>query len=237
VTTIDATQTSSTGPRTESGKTRSSKNPTKTGLFAAHDYLLKGEHATYEKELAELWTDLKPEGFLEKLFTQEIMSANWRLRRCRLVEAAISSRESSPEEMAAQQKSVDRARSHSHSMLRRSLVELRKLQTERAIRLELNNGHLPGLVDSKQLIQTVRDYDNHEAKQAKAAAKILDDLIKAEEPLDTKDTKDTKTPFNSSFCNPAPTNAGLNAACPCGSGEKYKRCCGKGAPPVLGRAA
>jgi hypothetical protein len=28
-----------------------------------------------------------------------------------------------------------------------------------------------------------------------------------------------------------------NALCPCGSGDKYKRCCGKNAPPVLGRAA
>ena len=28
-----------------------------------------------------------------------------------------------------------------------------------------------------------------------------------------------------------------NALCPCGSGAKYKRCCGKNAPPVLGRAA
>jgi len=28
-----------------------------------------------------------------------------------------------------------------------------------------------------------------------------------------------------------------NAPCPCGSGAKYKRCCGKDAPPVLNRAA
>ena len=28
-----------------------------------------------------------------------------------------------------------------------------------------------------------------------------------------------------------------NAPCPCGSGAKYKRCCGPKAPPVLGRAA
>jgi len=27
-----------------------------------------------------------------------------------------------------------------------------------------------------------------------------------------------------------------NSPCPCGSGEKYKRCCGRGAPPVLSRA-
>jgi hypothetical protein len=28
-----------------------------------------------------------------------------------------------------------------------------------------------------------------------------------------------------------------NAQCPCGSGIKYKRCCGEGAPPVLNKAA
>lgn len=28
-----------------------------------------------------------------------------------------------------------------------------------------------------------------------------------------------------------------NAPCPCGSGVKYKRCCGTNAPPILGQAA
>jgi SEC-C motif len=32
-------------------------------------------------------------------------------------------------------------------------------------------------------------------------------------------------------------NAPRNAPCRCGSGAKYKRCCGKNAAPVLGRAA
>jgi uncharacterized protein YecA (UPF0149 family) len=36
---------------------------------------------------------------------------------------------------------------------------------------------------------------------------------------------------NSSFCNPPATPR--NALCPCGSGAKYKRCCGKNAPSVL----
>jgi hypothetical protein len=29
------------------------------------------------------------------------------------------------------------------------------------------------------------------------------------------------------------SNTPRNAPCPCGSGEKYKRCCGRHAPPVL----
>ncbi|MBL8178352.1 MAG: SEC-C domain-containing protein [Bryobacterales bacterium] len=34
-----------------------------------------------------------------------------------------------------------------------------------------------------------------------------------------------------------PPQTPRNASCPCGSGDKYKRCCGKNAPPVLSRAA
>ena len=31
------------------------------------------------------------------------------------------------------------------------------------------------------------------------------------------------------FAEPAPTKIGRNAPCPCGSGKKYKNCCGKSA--------
>jgi uncharacterized protein YecA (UPF0149 family) len=39
----------------------------------------------------------------------------------------------------------------------------------------------------------------------------------------------------SSFCKTPATPR--NAQCPCGSGVKYKRCCGKNAPPVLNMGA
>jgi len=39
-----------------------------------------------------------------------------------------------------------------------------------------------------------------------------------------------------SFCE-KPKMVPRNAQCPCGSGAKFKRCCGKNAPPVLNRAA
>lgn len=45
---------------------------------------------------------------------------------------------------------------------------------------------------------------------------------------------------NSSHSTPAQNDemqTPRNAPCPCGSGNKYKRCCGRNAPPVLGRAA
>ena len=45
--------------------------------------------------------------------------------------------------------------------------------------------------------------------------------------------EDNEIHHNSSHSSQTPRNA----LCPCGSGNKYKRCCGKNAPPVLGKAA
>jgi uncharacterized protein YchJ len=52
-----------------------------------------------------------------------------------------------------------------------------------------------------------------------------------------------QAPELASNCKPAPVGPSRpvqiprSAPCPCGSREKFKRCCGKNAPPVLGRAA
>ena len=37
--------------------------------------------------------------------------------------------------------------------------------------------------------------------------------------------------------NPQQQEVGRNSPCPCGSGQKYKRCCGVNAPPILNHAA
>ena len=37
--------------------------------------------------------------------------------------------------------------------------------------------------------------------------------------------------------NTHPAEVGRNSPCPCGSGQKYKRCCGVNAPPILNHAA
>src|SRR5205809_803676 len=123
------TPNQSTGPRTESGKAASSKNATKSGLFAARDYILATETEEYEETLLKLWRFLKPHNILEETFTLEIMTATWRLRRCGLLEAALATRELTDDELSKEQKPIDRARAQAHSMLRRSTSELRKLQT------------------------------------------------------------------------------------------------------------
>src|SRR5258707_961941 len=142
------------GPRTEEGKTRSSRNATKNGLFAAHDFIRAGETEEYTQTLISLMNQLSPDGVLEETFATEIMGATWRLRRCRLVEADFSCRTTldpmlidpnGDNVISREQKSVDRARAQSHNILRRSLAELRKLQTGRTTLAQPPNAQPSGL--------------------------------------------------------------------------------------------
>ncbi len=129
----------STGPKTEAGKTTSSRNAIKTGFYTAHDFIRAGEEEEYGQTLIQLMDELTPEGIVEETFATEIMGATWRLRRCRLVEEAFSGIDDldfdpmMDEGTEKQQKSVDRARAQSHLILRRSLAELRNLQKGRTI--------------------------------------------------------------------------------------------------------
>jgi len=65
-------------------------------------------------------------------------------------------------------------------------------------------------------------------RQQKAAMAELDAMLDAPLP--------DGTPVTSSFCktDKSPIQTPRNADCPCNSGLKYKRCCGKSAPPMLG---
>ena len=75
----------STGPKTETGKSRSSKNRLTFGLFTISDFVREDESESYTKICTNLWSELSPAGTIEEAFTTEVMSATWRLRRCRMV--------------------------------------------------------------------------------------------------------------------------------------------------------
>jgi len=152
----------STGPKTETGKSRSSKNRLTFGLFTISDFVREDESESYTKICTNLWAELSPAGTMEEAFTTEIMSATWRLRRCRMVEEdiaqiAILDPMQDPE-TAAQQKSVDRARAQSVNIMNRCINALRKLQTERGIRSQaFPETDVPpglGLMDLRQVAKT-----------------------------------------------------------------------------------
>ena len=210
---------SSTGPQTETGKQHSSRNAVTHGLFTLCDFVRPEEQPEYDRFCAAFQSDLNPTGALEETFVMTIIGASWRLRRCALVESDMSgifSLDPMEDQAASRiQGSVDRARSQAFRILRQSTGELRRLQTERAIRNQnpsaldessLERSSLPGLASYRDVARAIN------ASTQSDSSRLASNCIHS-----------VATP--------------RSAACPCGSGAKFKRCCGKTAPPVLQTAA
>jgi hypothetical protein len=213
---------SSTGPRTEAGKATSSRNAVTLGLFSS-DFVRPTEQTLHEELNATILCELAPVGILELNLATEIRRAMWRLRRCGEVEASLLNsldyRTDCPidDPMEAwdkiieyKQKFVDRARSQAHRLLHKSTNELRRLQTERQCARELLGDLAEGIADWR----------------AAARARKLAVAVNATPPISTGTQFAQRTQSVSA-------NTPRNAECPCGSGVKYKRCCGTNAPAVL----
>ena len=219
----------STGAVTEEGKQASSRNAITFGLFTQNEYVRPGEEDEYARFCLAFRRDLNPDGAAEETLATLMVSASWRIRRCALVEAGLAPASDldpmQDDSCSSLQNSVDRARSRAFNLFHRTMADLRRLQTDKRIRLELSDepdGNLPDLTDYRAVTRALCD----NATQILRAKKIggLDS---------TKALLEyTTTPPPASFCNEPPA-VSRNAPCPCGSGEKYKRCCGKSAPPVL----
>ena len=202
----------STGPRTESGKSASSRNAITLGLYTRQDYVKPEEHDIYRGFCERMILELNPDTLLEETLVAEITGASWRLRRCSAVEAELADyadRDPMLDESKERAiRSLERARATASSLLHRGINQLRRLQTDR--------------LKPKSEAQA----------EAEAEAEAMAEIEAFCAP-----------PKLASICKPQgpPAQAARqiprSAPCPCGSREKYKRCCGKSAPPVLGRAA
>jgi hypothetical protein len=202
----------STGPRSDNGKATSARNATKYGLFAAGDYIPEADREEFEELEADLLDDLAPLRPIEVLWFREIVSAAWRLHRCLKLEAD-----------EAAEPSVQRTRAQAQHQLARATAELRRLQTERQLRNELFEKGTDlssfGVASFKEVIPVLRRIpivsppELEFAKQTQSAA----------------EPQDPPTPDSTERTQSTPRNA----PCPCGSGQKYKRCCGRNAPAVL----
>jgi len=187
----------STGPRTESGKSTSSRNAITLGLYTRQDYVKPDEHEIYREFCETMILELNPDTLLEETLVAEITGASWRLRRCSAVEAELADfadRDPMLDETKEKAiRSLERARSTASSLLHRGINQLRRLQTDRL------------------------------KPKSEAAAMAEIEAFCAPPKL---------TPELASNCS-ATKQTPRSAPCPCKSGEKYKRCCGKNAPPVL----
>jgi hypothetical protein len=241
---------SSTGPRTKEGKSRSSRNAVTFGIYSAADFVLPEDNGIYHHFCQNFQNELAPEGPFEQTLTAEIVHAAWRLRRCSVIESNMIQSHMEPGEIqldpmvepafAHAQETVDRARAQSHRNLHRATAELRRLQTERQVRVEclpkdFETNHLGGLASIKDLEPILAlDLRRKLLKHKLEGTDTLEAIMRltnppvppaaAPEPPEPPATKRTRS---------APTQIARSQPCPCGSGVKYKRCCGRNAPGVL----
>ena len=226
----------STGPVTPEGKSRASQNATALGLFSASAFIRADEHDAYAEFRANWNARLVPDGPLEETLVGELVQAAWRLRRCTLLETAAQDA-TQAEDLDRMQASIDRARATAQRALQRNLNELRRIQTDRQMRDAAPYGHQ---AHAEYGAASIRDIDNfvHQIvhRYPQDSFRMSPAARRCENSERTQSTPAPQPDFaerSQSDLPPTPRNA----PCRCGSGEKYKRCCGKNAPPVLSHAA
>ena len=244
----------SCGPVTAAGKARVSRNAISHGLYSSGDFILPDERDLYAEFCAGFQTDLAPEGAIEQTLSAEIVHAAWRLRRCSIVEAGMTS-VGADENSSGQrdplldktQQAVDRARAHAHRLFHRSMSELRRLQTERQFRIEFLPADFDttilGLAGYKDIAPALTNdvrrkllLEKLRRSEDRSAANDLITQLELPIPAAAVDPKPEITIQSQSGPVP-PVSIGRNSPCSCGSGVKFKRCCGKGAPAMLNLAA
>ncbi len=234
-------------------------NALSSGLFSRGDFVLPDEQAQYAEFCASFQAHLEPEGPIEQTLSAEIIHAAWRMRRCSAVAAGLTGSLDPMVDPAAAhtQQSVDRARNDAHRAFQRSLSELRRLQTERQFRIESFPEDFDpatlGVASFKDMapalmIDTKRQLLLQKLHEILAAQSF--GTVPTMVPNRARQEAATKSPgaliaehnsdSNASFTIPTQSALGQtprNSPCTCGSGMKFKRCCGKGAPAVLNLAA
>jgi hypothetical protein len=201
------------------------------GLFSVTDFVRPAEAPEYATFTAAWRKQLAATGPAEETIAIEITRAAWRLRRCALTESELADPAADQQldplidpATAPLQTAIDRAHTNAHSRLLRSMAELRRLQTERQFReVLLGDGkedNDEATTDPTLGLANCQEIARNHASEARRKLWVV-----------------PPAPAENWVCSaqkPAATESvARNAPCPCGSGNKYKRCCGRLAPPVL----
>jgi len=148
----------STGPRTEAGKQRSSRNALTHGLTAASPVLPSEDPADYETHCRGFRDEYQPATPTESQLVRELADTAWRLNRIPKLEAALLDRAANPpsEQAAMQFDIVDAHRAlaslglHSGRLSRqfqKTLLTLRELQEDRRQHEERNLARAAALLE------------------------------------------------------------------------------------------
>jgi hypothetical protein len=129
----------STGPRTESGKQRSSLNALRHGLTAASAVLPSEDQAAYDTHRRGFFDEYQPATPTETQLVQELADTAWRLNRIPALEAALLSAElhpnaPSPQTLIPQLATLGLHYQRLSRQFQKAVDHLREIQSDRAER-------------------------------------------------------------------------------------------------------
>jgi len=121
----------STGPRTDSGKQRSSLNALRHGLTAAPAVLPSEDQAAFDAHRRGLFDEYKPATPTETQLTQELVDTAWRLNRIPSLEAELFSQNPSPQTLIPQLATLGLHYQRLSRQFQKTVDQLREIQSER----------------------------------------------------------------------------------------------------------
>jgi hypothetical protein len=121
----------STGPRTESGKHRSSLNALGHGLTARNAVLPTEDPEAYQRHIQQFLDEYAPDNATETQLVHEIANTAWRLNRIPFLEAGLLSQAPSPQTLLPQLATLGLHGSRLSRQFQKALEHLRDIQDER----------------------------------------------------------------------------------------------------------
>jgi hypothetical protein len=215
----------STGPQTEEGKAKSSRNNTKFGLFAVSNCVLPEEQEAYENFCSKLWTALTPAEPIEEIAAAEFIRNAWRLRRCAIAEETLG------EIVVRFQASQNKTRGTDHPAAD-PMIYPAYLPTQTAIDRARTSAQRP-------VPRQSRPRQNAGAPQKAQPAPALRVEVLQDEPKSAPVPEAEKpAPIirtQSQLSKPAQQE--LTSLCPCNSGREFIECCAATDAPASQKAA
>jgi hypothetical protein len=121
----------STGPRTDSGKQRSSINALRHGLTAASAVLPSEDQAAFDAHRRGFFDEYQPATPTETQLVQELADTSWRLNRIPLLEAALLSKDPSPQTLIPQLATLGLHYQRLSRQFQKAVDKLREVQADR----------------------------------------------------------------------------------------------------------
>ena len=121
----------STGPRTESGKQRSSLNALSHGLTARTVVLPTEDPDTYQRHIQQFLDEYAPATPTETQLVHEIANAAWRLNRIPFLEADLFSQNPNPQALIPMLATLGLHGSRLSRQFQKAVEQLRDIQDER----------------------------------------------------------------------------------------------------------